>query len=64
MSPRREMFGHLQKEHAFAFGDIDTDGDEDVFEEMGGAASRDNYLVCCTRIRATATTGSSSNWKA
>jgi len=37
------MFGHLQKGHAFAFGDIDTDGDEDVFEEMGGAASGDNY---------------------
>ena len=36
-------FGHLQKGHAVAFGDIDNDGDEDVFEEMGGAASGDNY---------------------
>ncbi len=36
-------FGHLQKGHAVAFGDIDNDGDEDMFEEMGGAASGDNY---------------------
>jgi len=36
-------FGHLQKGHAVAFGDIDNDGDEDVFEEMGGAASGDIY---------------------
>src|SRR5205814_1994024 len=30
-------FGHLQKGHAVCFGDVDNDGDEDVFEEMGGA---------------------------
>jgi hypothetical protein len=30
-------FGHLQKGHAICFGDVDNDGDEDVFEEMGGA---------------------------
>jgi hypothetical protein len=36
-------FGHLQKGHGIGFGDIDNDGDEDVFEEMGGAASGDNY---------------------
>jgi len=36
-------FGHLQKGHAVAFGDIDNDGDEDLFEEMGGAAAGDNY---------------------
>ena len=30
-------FGHLQKGHAIAFGDLDNDGDQDVFEEMGGA---------------------------
>jgi len=35
--------GHLQKGHAIAFGDIDNDGDEDIFEEMGGAAPGDNY---------------------
>jgi FG-GAP-like repeat/ASPIC and UnbV len=30
-------FGNLQKGHAVAFGDYDNDGDQDVFEEMGGA---------------------------
>jgi len=36
-------FGHLQKGHAVAFGDIDNDGDEDIFEEMGGAYAGDAY---------------------
>jgi FG-GAP-like repeat/ASPIC and UnbV len=34
-------FGHLQKGHAIAFGDVDNDGDQDVFEEMGGAYAAD-----------------------
>jgi hypothetical protein len=34
-------FGHLQKGHAVAFGDVDNDGDQDVFEEMGGAVAAD-----------------------
>ena len=36
-------FGHLQKGHGVAFGDIDNDGDEDVFEEIGGALPGDTY---------------------
>ncbi len=28
--------GHLAKGHGVAFGDIDNDGDQDLFEEMGG----------------------------
>ena len=36
-------FGHLQKGHAIAFGDIDNDGNEDIFEEMGGAYPGDTY---------------------
>jgi len=36
-------FGHLQKGHGVAFADIDQDGDQDVFEEMGGAYSGDTY---------------------
>lgn len=36
-------FGHLQKGHSIAFGDIDNDGDEDIFEEMGGALPGDSY---------------------
>jgi hypothetical protein len=29
-------FGHLQKGHGVAFGDIDNDGDQDVFQVIGG----------------------------
>ncbi len=28
--------GHLQKGHGVAFGDVDNDGDQDIFEQMGG----------------------------
>ena len=34
-------FGHLQKGHDIAWGDVDNDGDQDVFEEMGGAYQSD-----------------------
>jgi tetratricopeptide (TPR) repeat protein len=30
-------FAHLQKGHAVVFADLDHDGDQDVFEQMGGA---------------------------
>ena len=36
-------FGHLQKGHGVSFGDIDNDGDQDVYAVMGGAVSGDNY---------------------
>ncbi|MDE0297108.1 MAG: CRTAC1 family protein [Candidatus Poribacteria bacterium] len=36
-------FGHLQKGHAIAFADFDNDGDQDVFEQMGGAYPGDAY---------------------
>lgn len=36
-------FGHLQKGHAVAFGDLEETGHEDVFEEMGGALPGDTY---------------------
>jgi hypothetical protein len=30
-------FGHVQKGHGIAFGDVDGDGDQDIFAQMGGA---------------------------
>jgi hypothetical protein len=36
-------FGHLQKGHGIAFGDIDHDGDQDIFEQMGGAYPGDGF---------------------
>lgn len=35
--------GHLQKGHGVAFGDIDNDGDQDIYETMGGAYTGDTY---------------------
>ena len=36
-------FGHLQKGHGIAFGDLDNDGDQDLFEQMGGAFPADGF---------------------
>lgn len=36
-------FGQLQKGHGIAFGDLDNDGDQDVYSVVGGAAETDNY---------------------
>ena len=36
-------FGHLQKGHAVAFGDVDNDGQLDVFENIGGAMTGDKF---------------------
>lgn len=34
---------HLQKGHGVSFADVDNDGDQDVFEEMGGAFPGDIF---------------------
>jgi len=34
-------FAHLQKGHAVAFGDIDNDGDQDIYADIGGAYEGD-----------------------
>ena len=36
-------FGHLQKGHGIAFADLDNDGDQDVFAQMGGAYPGDKF---------------------
>ncbi len=36
-------FGQLQKGHAISFADFNRDGNEDVFEVLGGAAPGDTY---------------------
>ena len=36
-------FGHLQKGHGVAFGDIDNTGNQDIFEVMGGAYASDKF---------------------
>lgn len=36
-------FGHLQKGHGIAFADFDNDGDQDIYEVIGGALQGDHY---------------------
>jgi hypothetical protein len=36
-------FGHLQKGHGVAFADFNNDGEQDVYEVMGGAYQGDGY---------------------
>lgn len=36
-------FGHLQKGHGIAFGDIDGDGDQDIYAVLGGAYEGDGF---------------------
>jgi len=36
-------FGQLQKGHGIAFGDLDNDGDQDIYSAVGGAVEADYY---------------------
>ena len=36
-------FGHLQKGHGIAFGDLDNDGEQEIFQQLGGAFPSDTY---------------------
>jgi len=35
--------GHLQKGHGISFGDVDNDGDQDIYAVMGGAYPADGF---------------------
>ena len=37
-------FGNLQKGHGIAFGDLDNDGDQDVYLQSGGIYAYDAYF--------------------
>ena len=37
-------FGNLQKGHGIAFADVENNGNEDVFEELGGAFQGDRFM--------------------
>ena len=37
-------FGHLQQGHGIAFGDLDRDGDQDIFVQMGGFYPGDGFF--------------------
>ena len=36
-------FGHLQKGHGVAFDDIDNDGDQDIYHQLGGFYEGDGF---------------------
>jgi hypothetical protein len=52
-------FGHLQKGHGVAFGDLNNDGGQDVYAVIGGAFEGDNY-----RSALFANPGQTNHWLA
>jgi ASPIC and UnbV/FG-GAP-like repeat len=49
--------GHLQKGHGVAFGDLDNDGDEDIYANIGGFVPGDYYNKALF-----ANPGGANNW--
>lgn len=37
-------FGHIQKGHGVSFGDVDLDGDQDIYMVLGGAVEGDTFM--------------------
>lgn len=54
-------FGQLQKGHAVSFADFDRDGDEDIFEVVGGAFPGDAYMSVLLENPGNKITGSASS---
>ncbi|RDV15074.1 CRTAC1 family protein [Pontibacter diazotrophicus] len=54
--------GHLQKGHAVSAGDIDNDGDQDIYAVMGGAFEGDNYRNALFKNTYQGSAPSSNNW--
>ena len=50
-------FGNLQKGHGIAFADLNNDGDQDIFSEVGGAAEADT-----AHSQVFANPGHGNNW--
>jgi len=48
--------GDLHKGHGGAFADIDNDGDEDIFAEIGGAVQGDKHAFDYLKTLGMATT--------
>lgn len=54
--------GHLQKGHAVSIGDIDNDGDQDIYIVIGGAYEGDNYRNALFKNTYQGSASFNNNW--
>ncbi len=55
-------FGNLQKGHGVAFGDLDHDGDQDFFQQLGGAYPADAFYNTLLENPLNQPPGSGARW--